>query len=254
MDAVESERKLITQIEKITLKDVLLGQTESPLDVTSFRTFAAHERSTENIDFWLEAQRVQMEAAQSNRLDLNECGRIVDKFAASNAPAALNIDGLRRRRLVEAMSQAIADPTTETASVTTSAAHVDAATTDRFECVPPPSNRQSFSPDSKSVNVTVPIHSASGRELMQALEQTQVEVYQLIANDTFLRFLHRVNVDAHVSLSKQVACWWRERDLTCARFFSFPSPINTTESRLHAIVNMLLVLVAWALDWRLAIP
>lgn len=90
--------------------------------------------------------------------------------------------------------------------------------------------------------------------LMQALMTARAAVFDLIKDNNFQRFLNHVTVNVRVSLSRQVAVWWTDPNLSCASFFTFPSPVGTIESRLHAGINVLLLLGALALDWYQALP
>jgi hypothetical protein len=60
-----------------------------------------------------------------------------------------------------------------------------------------------------------------------------------------------------VALSKQHALWWYgcgRKNLSVGDFFTFPSPVNALESRLHALVNLVLLPISLALDFFFDVP
>jgi len=99
------------------------------------------------------------------------------------------------------------------------------------------------------------VHMNNQSAFLEALRAGQREIYNVMNADTFPRFLKKTTVDTRLHLSKEAALWWRQKHLpSCAEFFSFPSPINLAESRLHNIVNCVLITVALALDFWLDFP
>jgi len=56
-----------------------------------------------------------------------------------------------------------------------------------------------------------------------------------------------------LNLSRVIARFWRDPNLTARNFFTFPDPVNNAESRLNGLVNALLImahLLLWSqLNW-----
>lgn len=48
--------------------------------------------------------------------------------------------------------------------------------------------------------------------------------------------------------AKDLALWWRGPPMTCRNFFSFPNPVNTAESRTHALLTCVIVPIVIYLD------
>lgn len=108
-------------------------------------------------------------------------------------------------------------------------------------------------------NVNPLVLSPAKKDLLRCLMATQQEVFALVERNLLQPFLHQTVVAEDGELSKQIAvswcrCWSRWQRPATGSFCSFPSPVNTVEFRLHAFVNVLLLAVAFALDWYWAAP
>jgi hypothetical protein len=96
----------------------------------------------------------------------------------------------------------------------------------------------------------------SGPVNYSVLDEAQQAVLTMVSRDQYARYTDDVILERRVYLSKAEALWWRKlgHGLTIKEFFSFPSPINSAESRLHNCVTALLLVLGTLLYYFFDIP
>ncbi|CAM9784203.1 unnamed protein product [Pylaiella littoralis] len=81
------------------------------------------------------------------------------------------------------------------------------------------------------------------------LDDAHEAIVKLVKDDQYARYKDFIAVRRHLRVARLDALWWTQDGLTLKRFFSFPSPINSAESRLHACLASALIPVAVYLSW-----
>jgi hypothetical protein len=87
----------------------------------------------------------------------------------------------------------------------------------------------------------------SSDEKLHVFDEAENEIFTLMRISVFPLFLNRIIVDRQLSMSKTLALWWKQKDLTWRTFFTFPDAINIAESRLHAFCSGAIALAIFTL-------
>jgi len=91
---------------------------------------------------------------------------------------------------------------------------------------------------------------------LSILKPAQKAIFELLSSATYTRYVVKLTVTMQVELSVKQALWWKDwRELTLKEFFSFPSPVDSADSRIHALLGMIciivIILIAQFIDRRI---
>lgn len=106
--------------------------------------------------------------------------------------------------------------------------------------------------DDNDVN-DVDLEYAEGQNI-KVFDEAMDEVLRLMDSDVWPRFQEYATLRERIGLSREIALWWRQEELTFREFFSFPSPVNLLESRLNNLCSSLLILLNFFLTYFFDFP
>ncbi|CAM9678536.1 unnamed protein product [Ectocarpus fasciculatus] len=75
-------------------------------------------------------------------------------------------------------------------------------------------------------------------------------ILAMVKADNYARYKDFIVAQRQLRVARLEAIWWMQDGLTMKTFFSFPSPVNNAESRLHACFTTLYMPLATYLAWR----
>ncbi|CAM9298781.1 unnamed protein product [Phaeothamnion confervicola] len=91
---------------------------------------------------------------------------------------------------------------------------------------------------------------AGGAVDMAVFDDAQAEILLMMQRDQYVTYINRVAVERNIVIAKLEALWWRKvPGLTLRQFFTFPSPVNAAESRLHNACTCFLIVGGLALAY-----
>jgi hypothetical protein len=237
----------IALIGKVTLLELLTSAWAAPpLSLDNFRDFTDSEDSGENVDFWIDGERLLAahNIAGNNSSNNNESPH---RISVAHQPPAQH-DPLVSYPVVDRWQNW--NDLIEDYVRTDSSRPVNLPGPMRTKILIAFENWKNTSLDADPQ-----LLAGNQSTFLDALRIGQREIYAVMNNDTFPRFLKKTTVDTRLNLSKEIALWWRQKHLpTFGEFMTFPSPVNLAESRLHNIVNCVLITGALALDFWLNFP
>lgn len=91
------------------------------------------------------------------------------------------------------------------------------------------------------------IAAGTGKGDWNVFGTAQSDIFLVMERDNYARYVNYVTVNRQLNLSKIEAQWWLQigtGTLTWDKFWSFPSPINECEARIHAFCTVALLAAA----------
>jgi hypothetical protein len=84
------------------------------------------------------------------------------------------------------------------------------------------------------------IETMSANELRSLFDEAQKEMFQLMKMGFFKHFVRDVILQNNILFAEEVARWWNDKDLTLAKFMSYPKLVNAADIRLYAFLALCL--------------
>jgi hypothetical protein len=84
------------------------------------------------------------------------------------------------------------------------------------------------------------LESLSVQELRSVFDEAQSEMFQLMQMGFYKSFVRDVILQKNIMFAEDVARWWKDEDLTLAKFMSYPKLVNAADIRLYALIALCL--------------
>lgn len=208
-------------IGSVSIEEVLLddGSLEAPFNIATFERFCRRNYAEESLDFWKQIQQLRKMAA-----------------TIDDGPVSGDSDPFRMK-VAWILATYVEQHSECEINISSSQRQYTIDAVKHFLCEDQTCLQRQ---DYKSRGIV-------------AFDQAQREIVKVMMTDLWPRFIEYACVRETIGLSREIALWWRNPNLTWQEFFSFPSPINILESRLNNmctfLLSLLTIFLIYKYDW-----
>lgn len=208
-------------IGSVSIEEVLLddGSLEAPFNLATFERFCRRNYAEESLDFWKQVQQLRKMAS-----------------TLDDIPASGGSDPFRMK-VVWILATYVEQHSEFEINISSSQRQHTIDRVKHFLCEDQTCLQRQ---DYKSRGIV-------------AFDEAQREIVKVMMTDLWPRFIEYACVRETIGLSREVALWWRNPNLSMQEFLSFPSPINILESRLNNtctfLISLLTIFLIYKYDW-----